>query len=126
MTNINPIRFGVAGNQYFKNDKKEDLTQGAEKNAKSAEESKKSIESKEVLGFMAAQNADILPTKTAKTVDVSKYVSAEQKQRIESFMNNFEADFNEASAIALNEFPDLSEEAAGSLALAYINSSYEV
>ena len=124
MTNINPIRFGVSSNQYFKNEEKEDLTKNSENAKKTANEGKKSIDSKEVLGFMAAQNTDILPTKTKKTLDVSKYVNEEQTQRIKDFMATFEADYNEASEIAMNEFPDLSQEAAGNIALAYINASY--
>ena len=124
MTNINPIRFGVSSNQYFKNEEKEDLTKNSENAQKTANEGKKSIDSKEVLGFMAAQNTDILPTKTKKTLDVSKYVNEDQTQRIKDFMATFEADYNEASEIAMNEFPDLSQEAAGNIALAYINASY--
>ena len=73
---------------------------------------------------MAAQNTDIVPAKTTKTVDISKYVNEEQTQRIKDFMAAFEADFNQASEIAMNEFPDLSQEAAGNIALAYLNSSY--
>lgn len=124
MTNINPIKFGVSSNQYFKNEEKEDLTKTSENAKKAPAEAKKSIDSKEVLGFMAAQNTDIVPAKTTKTVDVSKYVNEEQTQRIKDFMAAFEADFNQASEIAMNEFPDLSQEAAGNIALAYLNSSY--
>lgn len=124
MTNINPIKFGVAGNQYFKQDNKEDLAKTSDKQAKAAPEAQKSLESNAVLGFLAAQNADILPAKTKKTVEVSKYVTPEQSSRIEEFMKSFEADFNEVSEIALNEFPDLSQEAARDLALAYINTAY--
>ena len=59
-----------------------------------------------------------------KTVDVNKYVNAEQMARIESFMKGFEADFDEVSATALNEFPDITQEAASNIALAYINQTY--
>ena len=41
-------------------------------------------------------------------------------------MKGFEADYEEAFNIASNEFPEISEQAAGDLALAYINSSYSV
>jgi len=124
MSNINPIKFGVAGNQYFKQDAKEDVTQNSEKGKKAGENKPKQIDSKEVLGFMAAQNADIIPVKAQKTVDVAKYVTPEQEARIASFMQGFESDFNEAFDIAANEFPEISEKAAGDIALAYINASY--
>lgn len=126
MTNINPIRFGIGANQYFKQEGKEDLAKSAEKNTKAAPEAKKSIESGEVLGFMAAQNADLMPAKAKKTIEVSKYVTPEQAARIENFMKGFEADFKEASDIALNEFPDITQETVDGIALAYINSSYAV
>ena len=44
MTNINPIRFGVSSNQYFKNEEKEDLTKNSENAQKTANEGKKSID----------------------------------------------------------------------------------
>lgn len=125
MTNINPIRFGIAGNSYYKNENKEDLAKNTDKNQKAAPEAKKSLESNTVLGFMAAQNTDLVPAKQTKKVDVTKYVNAEQASSIESFIKGFEADFNEISQTALNEFPDLSKSAADSIALAYINSAYE-
>ncbi|MCD7779175.1 MAG: hypothetical protein LUH05_00695 [Candidatus Gastranaerophilales bacterium] len=124
MSNINPIKFGVAG-QYYKNDSKEDLSKSTEKEQQSTAANQKQVNSSEVLGFMAAQNADMVPVKTQKTVDVSKYVSEDQEARIADFMEGFEADFDEAFNIAAEEFPDLSEEAAVSLALSYINASYE-
>ncbi len=125
MTNINPIRFGVAGNQYLKHESKEDLTKTSDKQAKQTPEAQKELESSAILGYLAAQNTDIMPSKTKKTVDVSKYVTPEQSSRIAEFMKGFESDFNEASNIALQEFPDLSQGAADTLALAFINSRYE-
>ncbi len=127
MTNINPIRFGIAGNQYFKQEAKEDLTKGADKEKTNGEKQNKQVDSKEVLGYLAAQNADILPVKAKKTVDVSKYVNAEQSARIEDFMKAFEADYIFASKIAKDEFGDnISDKTAGELALAFINSSYQI
>lgn len=123
MTNINPIKFGIAGNQYFKQEEKEDL-KGAEKNTKSAPDTNKKMESAEVLGFLAAQNADLMPAKAKKTIEVSKYVTPEQQARIAEFMKGFEADFEETAATAKGEFADLTQEAADTIALAYINSKY--
>ncbi|MBQ3642364.1 hypothetical protein II906_10650 [bacterium] len=123
MTNINPINLGVGANQYFKQDSKEELAKEAsKKNEKEAP--KKEISSNEILGYLAAVNADIVPAKAQKTVDVSKYVNEEQTARIADFMAAFEADFDEASAIALEEFPDITPETASNIALAYINSTY--
>lgn len=124
MTNINPLKFGVTGNQYFKQESKEDFSKNTEKEQKTNENQHKQLGSNEVFGFMAAQNADLIPVKTQKTLDVSKYVTPEQEARIADFMKGFEADFDEAFSIAADEFPEISDNAASELALAYINASY--
>lgn len=123
MSNINPIKFGVAG-QYYKNEAKEDLSTNKEKEQQTAQTQQKQVSSNEVLGYLAAQNTDMIPVKAQKTLDVSKYVSEDDEARIAEFMEGFEADFDEAYNIAAGEFPELSQEAAGSIALAYINASY--
>lgn len=125
MTNINPLKFGVTGNQYFKQETKKDLAESAAGDQKATEKQNKQLGSNEVLGFMAAQYSDLVPVKTQKTLDVSKYVTPEQEARIAAFMQGFEADFDEAFEIAANEFPEISQKAAGDLALAYINASYK-
>lgn len=122
--NINPIRLGITGNQYYKKEEKEDLAKDSRKQAQAAPEERKTLETDAVLSYLATKNADILPSKGKKTVDVSKYVNAEQAARIEEFMKAFEDDFNQISGITLEEFPDLSEEAAGDLALTYINTAF--
>ena len=124
MSNINPLKFGVTGNQYFKQESKEDLSKGTEKESKAKGNEHKQLASNDVFGFMAAQNADLIPVKTKKTLDVSKYVTPEQEARITEFMKGFEADFDEAFNIAADEFPEISDKAASDLALAYINASY--
>ena len=123
MSNINPLKFGVSGNQYFRQETKEDLSKNTEKESQT-QQSKKQIGSNEVFGFLAAQNADLVPVKTQKTVEVSKYVNSEQESRIADFMKGLEADFDEAFNIAIDEFPEISEKTAGDIALAYINASY--
>lgn len=124
MSNINPLKFGVTGNQYFKQESQEDLTRGAAKEQPSTEKTEKKLGSNEVLGFMAAQNADLIPVKAQRTLDVSKYVTPEQEARIAEFMQGFQEDYDEAFAITADEFPEISEKAAGEIALAYINASY--
>lgn len=123
MTNINPIQFGITGNYYVKKEEKQDLTANQEK-VNVNPEAKRNIDSSEVLGYMAARNADLVPAKAKRTVDVSKYVTSEQANRIAGFMQGFEKDYNEFSTVAMEEFPDMTESAAGSIALAYINASY--
>ena len=126
MTNINPIKFGINGNQYFKHEEKEDLTKKSAKEKQASETTHKQYQSEEVLGFMAAQNSDIIPVKAQKTLDVSKYVTKEQEARIASFMQNFEADYEEAFNTTAKEFPEIGSKTAGEIALAYINSKYKV
>ncbi len=123
MTNINPIKFGVTGaNQYRVSDATDNSKRKDTQNKQAKEDNQMS--SNDVLNFMSAQNADLLPVKSQKTVDVSKYVSKEQEARIAEFMKGFEADFDKVYDIASNEFPDLSDKAAGDISLAYINSAY--
>lgn len=122
MTNIDPIRFGVT-NQFVKKDPQENVVNNEEKAAPQAGANKE-VNSNEIFGFLAAKNADLVPAKAKKTVDVSKYVNPEQAARIANFMKGFETDVDEISAAALNEFPDLSQEAADGIALALINASY--
>ena len=88
--NINPIRLGITGNQYYKKEEKEDLAKDSRKQAQAAPEERKTLETDAVLSYLATKNADILPSKGKKTVDVSKYVNAEQAARIEEFMKAFE------------------------------------
>ncbi len=126
MENINPIKFGVTGNQYLKHEQKEDLTKNTAKEQNEGEKKQKQLESKEVLGYMAALNADKIPVKTKRSVDVSKYVNSEQAARIESFMKSFENDYQKAEKIAKDEFAGISDKTAGDLALSFLNSAYQI
>ena len=123
MTNINPINLGVSAQQFFTKENNEEIAkETAKENQKGV--NPKEITAKDVLGFMAAVNSDLIPTNVKKSVEVAKYVNAEQTARIEDFMKAFEADFDALSEAALDEFPDITQEAASSIALAYINQTY--
>ena len=122
--NINPLKFGVTGNQYFRQETKEDLGKNQPQEQKANENQQKQVTSNEVLGYLAAQNVDMVPVRQSKTLDVSKYVNKEQEARIAEFMKGFEADFDEAFEIAGEEFPGISDKLASDLALSYINASY--
>ncbi len=125
MSSINPLSFGVTGNQYFKKEAADESKQTETKQEKAAAKKENNINSNAIFDFMAAQNADIVPASATKTFNVSKYVTPEQEARIADFMQGFEADFEEAFETAGEEFPDLSDGAASELALAYVNSAYE-
>ena len=125
MSNINPIKFGVAGNQYFKQDANEDLTQKqAEKKAE--ETPQKQVSANDVLSFMAAQGAAYVQPAAPKSVNVSellaKYVTPEQEARIAESMKAFETNFNTTVAVAMDEF-GVEEKFAGDIALATINAT---
>ena len=123
MSNINPLKFGVTGNQYIQKESKEDLSKQSTNESIAEKQEKKQLGSNEVFGFLAAQNADLIPVKQVRTYEVSKYVNAEQQARIESFVKGLEASYDEALAITADEFPEISEKAAGEIALAYVNAS---
>lgn len=122
MNNINPIYLGLANGLTVKKEDKQEIVKNPEKSDVQPE-SKSAVNSNEVLGFLAAQNADLVPAKAKRTVDVSKYVTPEQASRIAGSMKDFEKDFTEISAAAISEFPDLTEEAADGIAITYINST---
>lgn len=123
MSNINPLKFGVTGNQYIQKDAKEDLTKQTKQEGLAENQEKKQIGSNEVFGFLAAQNADLIPVKPTRTYEVSKYVNAEQQARIENFVKGLEASYDGALAITADEFPEISQKAAEEIALAYVNAS---
>ncbi len=125
MSSINPLRFGVPGNNYIKRETPNHSKQSSEQDDKNTSKKENNINSNSVFDYMAAQNADIMPASITKTYNVSKYVSAEQETRIQDFMKGFETDFDEIANAASNEFPELTEGAVSELALTYINNKYE-
>ena len=100
-----------------------DLTKKSTNETVAENQQKKQFGSNEVFGFLAAQNADLIPVKPTRTYEVSKYVTPEQQARIESFVKGLEASYDEALAITADEFPEISQKAAGEIALAYVNAS---
>ena len=120
MTNINPIKFGVTG--YYRPEEKPEIKEKPEQK-KEGKKEQKQLGQEEVLNYLASQNVDVIP-KATRTINVSKYVTAEQEERIAEFMKGFEADFENASAIAKEEFPDIEQRTADNIALAYINAAY--
>ncbi len=123
MANIDPLKFGVTGNQYYRPETNDDADKKLTQENKHGEKQEKQISSKDVLAFLEAKNAAFVPIVAPKVLEPSKYVSKEQEARIEEFMKQFEADYDEAVAIAKDEF-GISSEAAGEVALAYIDSTY--
>ncbi len=126
MTHINSYSYspkGVVSNNQNAAEKG-DANLTTAQNQQQAANTNTQVSGSDVLNYMAAQNAAFVPTGGPKTVNVSDYVNAEQKTRIEDFMKGFEADYEEMLALTLEEFPDLSEGAAGAIALGYIDETY--
>lgn len=121
MSNINPIKFSIAG-QYYKQEAKDDTSKKPETQAKNDEKPEKQLSSGEVLGFMAAQFADVIPSKTTKTVNVSKYVNPQQEAGIAESMKLFEEKFGALSSTAMDEF-GIDEDLAGKIAIETINAT---
>ena len=119
---VNPIKLGIGQTNLFRPKQTEDVTEKPQKKAEHQEE--KIQNPNDVLNFMAGLNSDLLPAKVTRTVDVSKYVTPEQQARIAEFMKGFEADIETLSTNAQAEFPELSENAANAIALAYVDSTY--
>ena len=128
MSNINPLKFGVTGNQYIQKESNEDATKQAANESVANQDSQKKLSSDDVLGFenaKAAYNKSAIHIANTRTYNVSKYVDAASEARITGFVKGLEADYEEAFATTTNEFPEISQKAAGEIALAYINASYK-
>ena len=119
---VNPIKLGIGQTNLFRPKQTEDVTEKPQKKAEHQEEKRQNPN--DVLNFMAGLNSDLVPAKVTRTVDVSKYVTPEQEARIAEFMKGFEADIETISTNAQAEFPELSENAANAIALAYVDSTY--
>lgn len=123
MSSINPINVntqGIAGAYgYMAKSAKEDK-EATENEAAAAGSQKSSVSADEVLSFMAQSAVSVKPATTS--VDPTKYVDSESADRIAGFMAQFEGIVaNNLSAIS-EEFPNMSEGAKQTLALAQVNS----
>ena len=119
MSNNFNIHFGVGGNYYPQTEKKEEKSNN-EQQAALEQNQKTQLPNNDVLDYMAAQNMDLIPQNTVKSVEVSKYVTPEEEARIAA---EFGAKLDEAehvSTAAQSEFPDLSNEAADAIAASIV------
>lgn len=124
--NINPININSQAIKYaqmYQPDKKEDAVKDAPKDHKPVVD-KKEVPAGDVLSYMAAQSVDVQP-KVKKTVDVSKYVTPEQADRIASFVQGFESEVQKGLLNFDKEFPgnNASDEAKLNLAVEMFNKN---
>ncbi|MDD3436004.1 MAG: hypothetical protein PHC64_02520 [Candidatus Gastranaerophilales bacterium] len=77
------------------------------------------VSADEVLSFMAQSAAVVAPS---SSVDTSKYVDSESEVRIASFMASFEDIVATNLAAISAEFPNMSDSAKQTLALAQVKS----
>ena len=122
--NINPININAQAIKYAQlnfAEKKEDAVKD-KAHEQQAPVSKKEIPASDVLSYMAAQSVDVQP-QVKKTVDVSKYVTPEQAQRIASFVQGFETEVEKGLLNFDKEFPGngLSEASKMNLAVQMFN-----
>ncbi len=125
MSNVNPIKFGVAGNQYFKQEASEDLTKN-QTEKKPEEKGQAQVSANDVLSFMAAQGAVYVQPSAPKTVNVAeliaKYNTPEQQARIAESMKAYETNVETHKAVAMDEF-GVEEKFAEDIALATVNAT---
>ena len=122
--NINPININAQAIKYAQlnfAEKKEDAVNDKAQDHR-APVSQKEIPASDVLSYMAAQSVDVQP-QVKKTVDVSKYVTPEQAQRIASFVQGFETEVEKGLLNFDKEFPGngLSEASKMNLAVQLFN-----
>lgn len=120
MTNVNPINVntqGIGGAFGFgSKPKSEAEEQKKEPEVTVASGEKKPLSADEILTYMA-QSAAIAAPK-AKVIDPAKYVDEASAKRIAGFMAGFEDVVATNLAAITKEFPEMSEGAKQSLALA--------
>ena len=105
--NINPININSQAINYSKISQYE-KKDGAVKDSPKEQHSvidKKEVPASDVLSYMAAQSVDVQPQKVKKTLDVSKYVTPEQAQRIAGFVQGFESEVEKGLIEFDKEFP---------------------
>lgn len=124
--NINPININSQAIKYaqmHQPEKKEDAIKDASKENKPVID-KKEVPAGDVLSYMAAQSVDVQP-KVKKTVDVAKYVTPEQAQRIAGFVQSFESEVEKGLLNFDKEFPgnQVSEDAKLNLAVDLFNKN---
>lgn len=121
MTNVNPINVntqGIGGAFGFgSKPKSEAEEQKKEPEVAVASGEKKALSADEILTYMAKSAAVNVP-KATKTIDPSKYVDEASAKRIAGFMAGFEDVVAKNLAAITKEFPEMSEGAKQSLALA--------
>lgn len=124
--NINPININSQAIKYAQlnqPEKKDESIKDAPKGHQPAVD-KKDVPAGDVLSYMAAQSVDVQP-KVKKTVDVSKYVTPEQAQRIAGFVQGFEAEVEKGLLNFDKEFPgnQVSEDSKLNLAVELFNKN---
>lgn len=82
---------------------------------------KKSVSADSVLSFMAQSAVSVTPS-TTKVIDPSKYVDKESEARIAGFMASFEDVVAKNLSAITAEFPEMSDGAKQSLALAQVKA----
>lgn len=105
--NINPININSQAINYSKisqYEKKDGAVKDSPKEHQAAVD-KKEVPASDVLNYMAAQSIDVQPQKVKKTLDVSKYVTPEQAQRIAGFVQGFESEVEKGLIEFDKEFP---------------------
>lgn len=124
--NINAIGINTQALNYaqmHKADKKDGAVKDSAKEQQPAV-SKKDIPAADVLSYMAAQSVDVKPA-VKKTLDVSKYVTPEQSQRIAGFVQGFQSEVEKGLQKFDTEFPNanLSDQSKMNFVLDAFNKS---
>lgn len=121
---INPINVntqGIGSAYNFNGKAKSSETENKEAEAASVNSNEKTLSADDVFSYLAQSAVSVKPA-SAKTVDPSKYVDSASASRIEDSMAQFEAAFNANIGTIAGEFPEMSDGAKQTLALAQINA----
>ena len=116
MTSINPINVNTqgVGSSYGYGAKPQTEKEEVEEVKPGSGQQKTQLSADEVFSFLAQTGVVIAP----KTVDPAKYVDKTSEERIAGFMAGFEEIVATNLAVISKEFPDMSDGAKQSLALA--------
>ena len=115
---FNYIRYGHLENENKSEEKaaEQQQTQGANQNIE-----RKEVPSDKVFEFMA--QASYAQTPQVKPLDVSKYVTPEQAERIAGFVREYQKSVDKTMEAVEVEFPNLNDSAKMALAVDLFNST---
>ncbi len=121
---IDPLKFNYIRYGHLERENKGEETAAEQQQAQGTNQSpekKAEIPSEQVLEFMAQASYNQAPK--VKPLDVSKYVTPEQAERIAGFVRDYQKSLDKTMDAVNGEFPNLDDSAKMALAVDLFNKT---